>query len=148
METSSDYDIENINLQLGDIIEIVLSDDGSNNLNFMIDYIDESFMDLINIESLDKKSIIIKEDGSLDDEDIESINLLSRSEFDGYAKQNGLLPKTWVNIEVEGDLPMILTGEILNLEEDMIEVKTYPDSEIIYVDFGYKGIPKELHIKK
>ena len=147
METSSEYDIENINLQLGDIIEIVLSGDGANNLTFMIDYIDESFMDLINIESLDKKSIIIKEDGSLD-EDIESINLLSRSELDGYAKQNGLLPKTWVNIEVEGDLPMILTGEILNLEEDMIEVKTYPDSEIIYVDFGYKGIPKELHIKK
>ena len=102
---------------------------------------------MCNIESLDKKSIIIKEDGTLD-EDIESINLLSRSEFEGYAKQNELLPKTWINIEVEGDLPMILTGEILNLEEDMIEVKTYPDSEIIYIDFAYKGLPKELHIKK
>ena len=148
METSTETDIENINLQLGDIIEIVTSDEGMDNKHFLIDYIDETFIDLINIEILDKKSIIIKDDGSLDDESIVSINLLSRSEFEGYAKQNELLPQTWINIEVEGDLPMILTGEILNLDEDMIEVKTYPNSDIIYIDFGYKGIPKELQIKK
>ena len=147
MEISTESDIVDINLQLGDIIEIVSSDESMNNQNFLIEYLDESFIDLINIESLDKRSIIIKEDGSLDDESIASINLLSRSEFEGYAKQNGLLPKTWINIEVEGDLPMILTGEILNLEEDMIEVKTYPDSEMIYIDFEYKGLPKELQIK-
>jgi len=30
----------------------------------------------------------------------------------------------------------------------MIEVKTYDDGELIYIDFAYKGIPDELPIDK
>ena len=29
----------------------------------------------------------------------------------------------------------------------MIEVQTYPEKETIYIDFGYKGIPRDIPIK-
>ena len=47
-----------------------------------------------------------------------------------------------------GNIPVVITGEITNLEEDMIEIKTHPDGDIIYLDFAYKGIPKDLPIEK
>ena len=43
---------------------------------------------------------------------------------------------------------MIINGKITNLEEDMIEVLTYPEKDTIYIDFGYCGIPKNLNIEK
>ena len=36
---------------------------------------------------------------------------------------------------------------ITDLEEDMIEIKTYPDKETLYIDFAYKGIPLNLPIE-
>ena len=30
----------------------------------------------------------------------------------------------------------------------MIEIKTYPDNEVIYLDFAYKGLPEDLPIEK
>jgi hypothetical protein len=60
--------------------------------------------------------------------------LLSRNPLLGYAKQNQLLPNTWVNIYFSGEFPAILTGQITNLEEDMIELTTYPEGDIIYIN--------------
>ena len=59
-----------------------------------------------------------------------------------------MLPTQWIDIYFKGDVPEIYTGEITNLEEDMIEIKLYPSNEIIYIDFAYKGIPQELEIDK
>lgn len=42
---------------------------------------------------------------------------------------------------------MVITGEITNLEGDMIEIKTYPTNDIIYLNFDYKGIPLNLPIE-
>lgn len=39
-----------------------------------------------------------------------------------------------------------MTGEITNLENDMIEVKTV-DGDVIYLNFDYKGIPEDLPIE-
>ena len=89
----------------------------------------------------------IKSNGLLSDESIKEIDLLNRNEFPGYAKQNDLLPKTWINIYFNGDVPHIITGQITNLEEDMIEIKTFPDKEIIYINFDYKGIPEDIPIE-
>ena len=36
---------------------------------------------------------------------------------------------------------------ISNLDEDMIELTTYPDKQKLYIDFGYKGIPLHLPIE-
>jgi hypothetical protein len=32
------------------------------------------------------------------------------------------------------------------LEEDMIEITVYPDSDVLYINFGYRGIPIDLPI--
>ena len=57
---------------------------------------------------------------------------------------------TWTMdyIHFNDDVPVIVTGEILSLDEDMIEVKTYPSNKIIYIDFEYKGIKDDLFIEK
>jgi hypothetical protein len=52
----------------------------------------------------------------------------------------------WINIYFEGDFPVIITGEITNLENDMIEVKTI-DGDIIYLNFDYKDLPENLPIE-
>lgn len=84
--------------------------------------------------------------GALNDESITYIALLDRSEQEGYARQNKLTPHTWIDIHIEGEFPTIITGEITNVEEDMIEVKTV-DKDIIYIDFEYKGIPQSIPFK-
>ena len=135
---------EILQLQLGDIIQINALDDEK---IYLITYIDNEQIEIQNIVSLKKKSLLLDGESELEDDSIESISLLSRDEQEGYARQHGLVPKTWVNVTLAGDLPAIFTGEITNLEEDMIEITTFPEKETIYIDFAYKGIPKNIPIK-
>ena len=137
-----------INLQLSDVIRIEApSNQVLNNNTFIIDYIDKNQIKLINVNDLTSNKIKINENGTLGDGSITSIALIDRNETLGYARQNGLLPNTWVNIYFGGDTPVVITGEITNLEEDMIEIKTYPDNDVLYINFGYKGIPLDLPIE-
>ena len=135
-------------LELGDIIQI-LSDTNEEYKDkvFFIDYIDNNIIKLIDTNDLSSVDLTIN-NGKLSDESIKSISLLSKSDKKGYAKQNDLLPNTWVDIYFDGDVPTVITGEITGLEEDMIELKTYPDGDTIYIDFAYKGIPIELPLDK
>ena len=56
------------------------------------------------------------------------ITLLSRSEETGYAKQNLITYQIHGSIlHIGGEVPTIITGQITNLEEDMIEITTFPD---------------------
>lgn len=135
-------------LELGDVIKIYDPlDDNLNEKTFIIDYIDSTKMRLINVDDLNNIQLKIDENGIIGDGTITQISLLSRSENPGYAKQNGLLPEKWINIYFGGDVPTILTAEITNLEEDMIELKTFPDGDVIYINFDYKGIPEDLPIE-
>lgn len=136
-----------LELQLGDVIQI------SNPLNekldnqiFIIDYIDNSKAYLINTDTIERIKIKISEDGIFGDGNIKQIAILSRSDTPSYAKQHDLLPEKWINIYFGGEFPVIITGEITNLEEDMIEVKTV-DGDTLYINFDYKGIPEELPIE-
>ena len=139
-------DIE-LELQLGDIIQITNPvNENINDQTFIIDYIDKSKAYLINTDTLDRIKIKISEDGILGDGNITKIEILSRADSPSYARQNRLLPGKWVNIYFGGDIPVIITGEITNLEEDMIEVTT-SDKDIIYINFDYKGIPENLPIE-
>ncbi len=142
-------DDSQLNLKLGDIIGI----ESPTNLvlheqTHYIVYIDETKIIIQNVANLNKIMLNIREDGSLADESILAISLLDRSEDEGYARQNGLLPHKWIDIHIGGDVPAIITGEITNLEEDMIEVTTYPDRRVIYFDFEYKGLPANIPIEK
>jgi len=139
---------QTIHLQLSDVIRFdAPSNSTLDKETFLIDYIDNEELHLVNVEDLTKKILKIHEDGILGDGSIESIALLDRSNEMGYARQNNLLPKTWVNIYFGGDTPVIITGEITNLEEDMIEINTFPDNDVLYINFGYKGVPLDLPIE-
>ena len=136
-----------LELQLGDVIQIFnpLNENLDNKI-FIIDYIDSSKAYLIDTDSLDRIKIKISADGTFGDGNITKIAILSRSETASYAKQNDLLPGKWIHIYFGGDYPAIISGEITNLEEDMIEVKTV-DGDILYINFDYKGIPENLPIE-
>lgn len=144
MEEKQDIELE---LQLGDVIHIINPvNENLNEQTFIIDYIDKSKAYLINTDTLTKIKIKISEDGILGDGNISRIEILSRADSPSYARQNGLTPGKWVNIYFGGEIPVIITGEITNLEEDMIELTT-SDKDVIYINFDYKGIPEYLPIE-
>ena len=137
----------NTKLKLGDIIKIEAP--GNTDLNeqiFLIDYIDKN---VINLVSSDIEYTLKMDNNILTDKSIEKIILLIRNDKEGFIKQNNLDINKWVDLNFGGDLPETFTGKITNIENDMIEVTRYPQTEqIIYIDFGYSGIPRELQIKK
>jgi len=138
-----------ITLEFGDIIEIIAPTNPEiHEGTFMIQYIDNEKLHIVNVASTKKYLIRITPDGRFTDESITQIYLLDRSEDKGYARQNNLLPKTWVDIYFTGEVPIIISGEITNLEEDMIELTTWPELRTIYIDFGYKGLPENIPIDK
>jgi hypothetical protein len=140
---------KSIYLQLGDIIQLKApSNEELNEHIFIIDYIDNKKIKLRQ-QGVDEITILnINEDGNLSDESILVIDILSHPETNSYSKQHKLLPGTYVDVHFNGDLPLTITGEITNLEEDMIEIKINETNELIYIDFGYKGIPEDIPIEK
>jgi hypothetical protein len=135
-----------LELQLGDVIQIFNPvNEKIHNQIFIIDYIDKSKTYLINTDTLEKIKLKITEEGVIGDGNINKIAILSRSDSPSYARQNDLLPGKWINIYFGGELPIIFTGEITNLEQDMIEVRTV-DGDTLYINFDYKGLPEDLPI--
>ena len=138
----------NLSIEVGDIVELESPTNTTfHEKAFFVYYLDESLITLLNMENLEKHSIIIQRN-RFTDESITSINILDKPENKGFAANNNLVPTQWIDIYFKGDVPEIHTGEITNLEEDMIEIKLYPSNDIIYIDFAYKGIPEELEIDK
>jgi len=136
-----------VSLQLGDVIKIEdPTNDILNNNTFIIDYIDKNIIKLVNVDDLSAIQLRINEEGIIAAGTITTIDLIYRNVEEGYARQNNLLPGTWINIFFGGDTPVVITGEITNLEEDMIEIKVFPDNDVLYINFGYKGIPEDLPI--
>ena len=139
-------DSAELNLHLGDIIKIVAPQNSDLNNNiYYIQYLDSNIIKLLDVNSSKNIDLNVTE-GELDDKAIEGIEILSKSDEKGYSRQNGLLPDTWISITFGGDIPAIINGEITNLDQDMIELTTWPDKEKIYIDFAYKGIPLNLPI--
>ena len=135
--------------EYGDIVEIVSpSNNELHEMTFYINYIDSQKIQLLNVATGGFQDLNITEDGFFSDESIIGIHLLNRSEEKGYARQHNLLPKTWIDIHFGGEIPIIVTGEITNLEEDQIEITTYPEMKTIYIDFAYQGIPIHMPIEK
>ena len=143
-----------LSLELGDIIRIEApTNDELNEQTFYVLYIDTDIpettsISIVNIANFDKKELRIIDGTYLSDESITNILLLARNPERGYARQHGLLPNTWIDIQFGGEFPNTITGQITNLEDDMIEITTYPAISVIYIDFGYRGIPPELPINE
>jgi hypothetical protein len=137
-----------VSIGVGDIIQIIAPTNSTiNDQIYLIIYADQTKLKLINAATTTSLVLTIGPNGGFTDESITSIYILDRPEFPGYAKQNGLTVGKWINISFSGDLPTIITGQITDLEEDMIEVKTYPGDQIFYLDFAYKGIPENIPIE-
>ena len=139
---------QTIDLQLSDVVRFEAPQNKIlNDKTFIIEYIDKNSIKLVNVDDLTSLRLKISADGILGDGSITSIALIDRNENSGYARQNNLLLGTWVDILFGGDAPVIITGEITNLEEDMIELKSYPEGDTLYINFGYKGLPEDLPIE-
>ena len=94
-------------------------------------------------------TLFINADGSLRNESIEAIHLINRASEIGYARQHNLVPHTWIDIYFSGEYPVVVTGKITNIEEDQIEItSTDENAKPIYIDFAYKGIPKDIPIDR
>ena len=133
-------------LELGSIIQI--ESPRNSNLHNNIYYIDYIDNDKIKIVGTKNTETLTLSNGSLNDESIENVIILSKPEKKGYARIEELLPSSWIEIHIGGNIPTILLGEITDLIEDSIEIKLYPSNEVIYIDFGYQGIPEDLNIVK
>jgi hypothetical protein len=146
METGKPKDVP-ITLELGDIIEIIAPTNSDiHEITAYITYIDAHKLKIVNVADGTFYQLTATDAGYFTDESIKQINLLSRSAEKGYARQNELLPGIWVDIHFGGEIPAVITGEITNLDEDMIEVTMYPSLKTIYINFGYKGIPENVPI--
>lgn len=132
-------------LELGDIIFLDAPTNPEwNQKVFFISYIDSDIVEVINVESSYSYILNLEKDVS----EIKKINVLERSSNKGYAKQNGLYPHIWIDVYFGGETPRSITAEITNLEEDMIELTTYPENQVLYIDFAYQGVPRNLPIEK
>ena len=142
----SKSDGNKINLQLGDIIKIEAP--GNNDIDqkmFYIKYINNLKIVIVNNEIIKTLEII---DNLIQNEYVSNIYILHRETTNSFAIQNNLTPGTFISVHFGGNLPFIVNGKITNLEEDMIEITLYPNKEIIYIDFGYQGLPEEYNIEK
>jgi hypothetical protein len=143
-----------ISLELGDVIQIVDPTNEIYNSTFFIDYLDSNKIVLIDTNTYKKVELYKNEDGTLTNNTIQEVQLLYRNDKKGYAQQNGLTTGKWINLYFKGDpglnndVPEIITGEITNLEEDMIEVKKYPTSEVFYINFDYQGLPQDIPLER
>ena len=137
-------------LQLGQIIQIKAPSNGKiHEKKFLIEYLDENIMKLINNDDYSILELRIN-NGIISDESIENITLLPpHPKEKGYAKLWGYLPGKWFSFHFGGNFYKVIHGQITNLEKDQIEIRTvYPKEETIYIDFAYKGIPLNLPLIK
>ena len=140
--------MKDIRLQLGDIIRITAPNDTAlHEQTFYVYYYDpKSLIEMIHVSTMSQHQISLK-DGILLESSIEKITVLNRSIHKGFARQNNLIQGSWIELVFESDFQTIITGRITHLEEDMIQVTTYPENDILYIDFAYKGIPKHIPLK-
>ena len=135
-------------LKLSDVIRIVAPENELfNHQLFFIDYIDEERINLVNMDTMATLKLRIHEGGILGDGSIQEIVVVSRAKLEGYARQHMLIVGKWIDVYFDGPTPSVLTGEITNLESDMIEVRVFngPDDtedEYLYFNFDYKGLPQ------
>lgn len=135
---------EPLTIQLGDIIRITApTHQEMHEHMFYVEYASPHKLKLIDTDTLEKRDLLLPIKQA-----ITCIELLSRAEEEGFARQNNLLVSTWVDLQFGGDIPATITGMITNLEGDMIEIRTFPQDEIVYIDFGYMGIPEYLPLEK
>ena len=146
-KSSKDPLTNNINLQLGDIIQLDAPTNSSlHDKIYFIKFINKEKIVLINQEKI--ITLTLTESGKLEEESIANILLLSRHKSPSFIVQNNLEVKKYISIYFGEPIPKVVNGLISNVENDMIEITTLPEKDILYIDFAYIGIPEHLNIEK
>lgn len=136
-------------IELGYIIQLIApSNLEYHQQTFIVVYCSPTLIKLLNTSTSQNVSLILNDLSQITEESITEIKILSRDTEKGFARQNRLLPDTWVDIRFSGDVPFIVTGQIQFIEEDQIEIKSYPDNNTFYIDFQYRGIPIDMPIEE
>ena len=139
--------LNNINLQLGDIIQLDAPTNSSlHDKIYFIKYINREKVVLIDADKT--ITLVISQSGKLEEESISNIMLLSRHKSPSFVIQNNLEIKKYISIYFGDPIPKVLNGVITNIENDMIEITTLPEKDLLYIDFAYSGIPEDLNIEK
>ena len=149
MESLKKTELNNKNLLFyGDILLIKSELNPSlHNKYFFVDYIGLDSIELIEKSSFKKESIgIDPEEGTLRDETIQTIKIIYRNPERGYARQNKLLPGVYLEILFDTKIRKVITGKIVNLEEDMIEILILESKKSIFIDFAYRGLSPDYKI--
>jgi len=169
-----------VKLMRGDVIRFKARSQLNTKI-FFIDYIDDHMVRLIpdmrgkvagGVGADAHPHIIMNldEHGRFEpDAQVEGIELLYRNDEPGYARQRGLVPGTWIEIEYiteADDGKMIVYGEIKTLEHgtDCIGVSIYKgdgsglgepeldenvaERPFVFIDFEFKGLSDELRINE
>jgi hypothetical protein len=137
----------NISLQLGDIIQLDAPTNSSlHDKIYFIKFINKEKIVLIDAAKI--ITLTLAQNGKLEEESISNIILLSRHKSPSFVIQNNLEIKKYISIYFGEPLPKVLNGLITNIENDMIEVTTLPEKDVLYIDFAYSGIPEFLNIEK
>ena len=137
----------NISLQLGDIIQLDAPTNSSlHDKIYFIKFINNEKIVLIDAAKI--ITLTLAQNGKLEEESISNIILLSRHKSPSFVVQNNLEVKKYISIYFGEPIPKVLNGLITNIENDMIEVTTLPEKDILYIDFAYSGIPEYLNIEK
>ena len=139
--------VYNVNLQLGDIIQLDAPTNSSlHDKIYFIKFINKEKIVLIDAAKI--ITLTLAQNGKLEEESISNIILLSRHKSPSFVVQNNLEVKKYISIYFGEPLPKVLNGLITNIENDMIEVTTLPEKDVLYIDFAYSGIPEFLNIEK
>ena len=156
MESSDNIVMDKVNnqsmkLYYGDIIKVISTNNPTfNEKIFFVKYVDDMKITLIEKTSFESYTLGLENDIIMD-ESIERIYLAYRQKDRGVCRVNGYVPGKVIEIHFMRSVKTIVTGRIVNLEEDMIELKIInPGSELhdktIFIDFEYKGFPEKLGI--
>lgn len=129
-------------LELGDLIQFDTENELLQNTLFLVHYIDKNVLELVTEAYNEIISIPIHKNAFVDTS-IQNVRILKRPEKKGYASQNGFEKGVWIDIRFQM-ISQSITGLILDKESDMIEVEVYPMKEVIYLNFGYKGLLKSI----
>ncbi len=142
----SELEKQELELELGQVIRFNAPSNAElHNKNLFIEYLDETKIKLLDPEK-ESPIVIGINMGIFNDESIESIEILYTPEEKGYARQNNLIVGRDISIRFGGKIPLILNGEITNIENDQIEIKEYLTNKKLYIDFKYQGLPENLNI--
>jgi hypothetical protein len=134
-------------MSIGDFIKITSQDPEVNSV-WKVEYISPEKIILLKVVDGEEKTITYTiEDGVIQDDRIENIELLEKEvqQNTAYSIQRELFADKWIEVIFQGlDEPIV--GKIAKQIDDSIEVNIYENGELMedpfVLDFNYAGLPE------